>query len=121
MFERYGIYYTFDEAIGETGAKWLGWDIARARAHAAEDYTKRPCKYGFHATVKAPFHLADGKTEADLQHAFNTLCATVSPVTPGALRLKSIGRFLALTIKGDDTALKSLASTVVRNMDVLLG
>ena len=119
MFERYGIYYTFDEAIGETGAKWLGWDIARARAHAAEDYTKRPCKYGFHATVKAPFHLADGKTEADLQHAFNTLCATVSPVTPGALQLKSIGRFLALTIKGDDTALKSLASTVVRNMDVL--
>ena len=117
MFERYGIYYTFDGALGETGAKWLGWDIAQAREHTAADYTKRPRKYGFHATAKAPFNLANGKSEADLKHAFTTRCSTLSPVTLGALQLQSIGRFLALTINGDDTALKSLASTIVRDMD----
>jgi hypothetical protein len=118
MFERYAIYVTFDGAFGAAGAAWLGWDIARATVtREAREETKRPRKYGFHATLKAPFHLAQGRTEDELREAFKRLCGSLTPIAHEGLQIQPIGRFLALTIDGDDTALKILASRVVCEFD----
>jgi len=118
MFERYAIYYTFDGALGAAGAQWLGWDIARGAVLApTRDVTQRPRKYGFHATIKAPFHLTPSESETDLKAAFAHLCGALSPVTLDGLEQQNIGRFCALTIKGQDGAIKHLAATTVRALD----
>ena len=118
MFERYAVYYTFDGALGAAGADWLGWDITRTTAiRNAREETKRPRKYGFHATLKAPFQLAQDRCEADLRDAFSRSCTKLEPITLEGLKLQSIRRFVALTAEGDTTALMTLAGTVVRELD----
>ncbi|WP_375265964.1 DUF1045 domain-containing protein [Planktotalea sp.] len=118
MFERYAVYYTFDGALGAAGADWLGWDIVRATAiRDAREETKRPRKYGFHATLKAPFQLAQDRSEAELRNTFSRLCTKLTPITLEGLQIQSIGRFLALTAEGDTTALMALEGTIVRELD----
>ena len=63
-----------------------GEDLPFAGRHpeAAPDWrdlTSDPRKYGFHATLKAPMSLADGKTEVELLAA----CAAFA-ATPGRFR-----------------------------------
>lgn len=125
MFERYAIYHTFDGPLAERGAGWLGWDIGaglKVPHHEIEGIdlpklTERPRKYGLHATIKAPFHLAAGTTEDDLCSAFAELCAMHAPITIAALKLSQRGRFFALTIEGDESAVRSLAAQTVQSLD----
>jgi hypothetical protein len=125
MFERYAVYYTFDGAPANKGAAWLGWDIGAGAMVAQPEFsgvdlaraTQRPRKYGFHATIKAPFRLAEGATEPQLKTAFSELCAALPPAPSGTLQLAHIGRFLALTLKGDDTFVKDMAQQVVAGLD----
>lgn len=125
MIERYAVYYTFDGALGAFGAKWLGWDIETGKdvMHPRIDgfdlaqLTARPRRYGFHATIKAPFQLAVDQTEQDLKAAFRALCASRDPVMANGMKVQQIGRFLAFTIDGEDTAIKSLAAETVKSLD----
>lgn len=125
MFERYAIYHTFEGGLADRGAAWLGWDIATGTAVRHPDIegldlakvTERPRKYGLHATVKAPFHLAQGSTEEALRRAFASLCASLAPVTLAALELGRIGGFLALTAEAEARALRALAAQTVHSLD----
>ena len=127
MFERYAIYYTFEGVLDALGAAWLGWDIAsgtdvsqpKLGALDLAKVTKRPRKYGFHATIKAPFYLAQGARLADLEGAFETLCATTTPAKVDALKVTQLGRMFALVPSGEDTSLKTLAQTVVETLSPL--
>lgn len=78
---------------------------------------RHPRKYGFHATVKPPFRLAERCTQADLVAAFTTHCAHSAPVTLDGLELAQLGRFLALVPTGDTQALNALAADTVRDLD----
>lgn len=125
MYRRYAIYFTPDGALAETGAAWLGWDIARGHlvAHPQLEgldlaaITKRPRKYGLHATIKPPMALADGTTSAELVQAAGALAGRLAPVTLGGLRVSLIGRFLALTADGDTRAVRAMAAQVVETLD----
>jgi len=79
--------------------------------------TERPRKYGLHATIKAPFTLADGTTEQELTSALAAFCASHSTVTLDGLGLTQIGRFLALTPAGDTSDLNGLASEAMQSLD----
>ena len=70
---RYALYFapTPDTALARLGARWLGRDartgetleqpaIAGIDARAFAAMTAEPARYGFHATLKPPFRLADG-------------------------------------------------------------
>ncbi len=125
MYDRYAIYYTPTGALADLGARWLGWDVA---AGAACDHpvvpgldvaalTATPRKYGMHGTVKPPFVLAEGHTEAELATAARDLCTKLAPITLAGLSLRAMGGFLALTPEGDQAALRDLAAEVVRNLD----
>lgn len=104
-YRRYAIYHSPDGAVGAFGAAWLGWDSRAARAVPHPDMpgldlaaiTATPRPYGFHATLKAPFRLAAGATQAALRTALHDLATTHPPVTLPALRLTRLGNFLALT------------------------
>ena len=125
MFKRYAIYYTAQGAFARQGAAWLGWDVDHGQMlpHpklASLDVafiTQAPRKYGFHGTLKAPFQLADGSDEEDLRNAVAILASQVNRAEVEGLKVTALGRFLALTPKGDDTAIKDLAARVVTDLD----
>ena len=132
-YTRYALYYTPPKGrFADLGAAWLGWDVARGppTAHplpdpalplplprSLADITATPRKYGFHATLKPPFRLADGQDPATLVAAATALCARLSPVTLPALRLARLGPFLALVPDPQPGALATLAARLVTDLD----
>lgn len=127
-FRRYAIYYAAPKGdLADFAASWLGWDpVAGAQvAHPnianlplpVADITATPRKYGFHGTIKPPFFLADSRSVEELANAMGSLAERLSPASLEGLQLSAIGRFLALTIVGDQTPLADLAAAVVKELD----
>lgn len=94
---------------------------ARRLRAAAEDWfaqhpdiTVHPRRYGFHATIKAPFALAEGATVAELERAVTDFAAQRDAVVLPAVRPVVIGSFRALAPTGDLTHVDALAAEVVR-------
>ena len=120
-FSRYAIYYIPDLPLFQIGSDWLGWNsITGQESLLSADHhriTDRPRKYGFHATVKPPFSLASNSTQGDLQDAFQTFCATVSPATGGTLKISRLGRFLAMTQDVQSNDVTELAASTVSHFD----
>lgn len=126
-YSRYAIYAAPEGALWEWCSQWLGWDavlgVPRMHPDVADlprpvaEITATPRKYGFHATVKPPFRLAEGVSAADLHWAASAQCLRLSPVTRPGLRLARIGGFLALVPEGDEATLRDLAARVVESLD----
>lgn len=128
-FNRYAIYYTAPQGpLADFGASWLGWDLATGREvphqtlpdlsqQEVAEITQTPRKYGFHGTIKPPFRLADGYDAQDLMQAFQSAAHQVDTVTLDGLKLEQIGRFLALVVDGDQSALAGLAGHMVATLD----
>ena len=120
-FSRYAIYYIPDLPLFQIGSDWLGWNsITGQETTLSADHrriTDRPRKYGFHATLKPPFSLASNSTQGDLQDAFQTFCATVSPATGGTLKISRLGRFLAMTQDVQSNEVTELAASAVSHFD----
>ncbi len=126
MYSRYALYFTLpDGPLARFGAGWLGWDVATGKAAehpeipglAIPDLTARPSKYGFHATLKPPFVLAEGLSAADLEAKLAAYVAHTPAVEAQALRLTRLGGFLALTPAGKASELTTLAAKLVRAFD----
>ena len=125
-FTRYAIYHTPPHgALANLGAAWLGWDLVTAKplAHPQADgldiaqITQGPRKYGFHATMKPPFRLAESHSAAALGDALAIFCAGHTAVQLDTLAVTPLGRFIALTVQGDTGPLNSLAAQTVRVFD----
>lgn len=125
---RYAIYFTpAAGALSDFGAAWLGWDAVRGRSVAHPDIsglpapvaeiTEEPRRYGLHATIKPPFRLAEGATEAELAAAFAGFCASTAAPALGGLEMTALGRFLALVPKGSQDAPNRLAAAAVAAFD----
>ncbi len=132
-FKRYAIYHAprRDGATADFasfGADWLGRSaeggVALPRPvidgltePATRALTEAPRKYGLHATIKAPFRLADGRTQAGLVAALEGFCATEAPVRLAGLVMARLGGFLALIPQGDTSDLNRLAARTVADFD----
>lgn len=127
---RYAIYFTppADDRLTRTAATWLGRDCFSGEPLAMEtpagmqtsDYvslTEDARRYGFHATLKAPFPLAKGKTEAELVDAFTAFAATIDPFEIDEIVLGRLGNFFALVPGGPCQPLKDLAQECVAQFD----
>mgnify|MGYP000887697251 CR=1 FL=1 len=77
-----------------------------------EALTEDPRRYGFHATLKAPFELADGTDEAGLRAAADAFAAARSPFA-ATLAVALLGDFVALRPRGEATAIDRLAADCV--------
>lgn len=106
---RYAIYFTpqHDDPLCRIAAGWLGRDafggaVTPARAagqlSAAEVafHTAAARRYGFHATLKAPFRLADGTSEMALIDAIAAFAGDMPPFAIPRLKLAQIDGFFAL-------------------------
>ena len=122
---RYALYVMPEGTLGAFGEEWLGWDAARGVALPAPDgapadweaIAAEPRRYGFHATIKPPFRLAEGCTADALGAAVAGLCADLAPVDCAGLKLSAIEGFLALVPEGETAALDTFAARVVAELD----
>lgn len=81
------------------------------------EVTATPRKYGFHATLKPPFRLAEGMTVEALDDALQAFAASQAVVTVDRLAVSRIGHFLALTPQGDTGGLQGMAARCVTEFD----
>jgi putative phosphonate metabolism protein len=81
------------------------------------DLTQDPRKYGFHATLKAPFALADGKSEAELIAACENFAGTARPIPIITPVVQPISGFTAIVPATASAELNRLAADCVRDFD----
>ncbi|HET7408896.1 MAG TPA: DUF1045 domain-containing protein [Paracoccaceae bacterium] len=124
-FRRYAVYWAppAGSALAGFGAAWLGWDADGGRAvphpeapglpAPVAEFTAKPRRYGFHATLKAPFRLRAADERAALPVVARLVAAKVAPFEAPPLALKRIGRFIALVPSGACEPLSALADHCV--------
>lgn len=114
----------------EAGSRWLGRDAASDTALEQPDFdglapeqhrqlTAEPARYGWHATLKAPFVLSDGAALDDLRGALKALAASFTAFDMPGLQVRQLGHFLALCPEGDKDAINAVASACVTQLDRL--
>jgi putative phosphonate metabolism protein len=127
---RYAIYFTpgQNDPLTRIAASWLGRDPftgAQPPAPAVTSlspveiayHTASARRYGFHATLKAPFHLAEGETEAELDSAVASFAAAADPILLSKLTPARIDGFLALVPGSPAPDLDRFAGEVVTVFD----
>lgn len=126
---RYAVYYVPPKgsALADFGNGWLGYDLesgARLRQPALDgvdlgEVTEEPRRYGFHATLKAPFRLAAGASDADVLACAQTFAAGSRQAAAPRLALAAIAGFLALVPDGPAPDIARLAEACLRGFDAL--
>lgn len=129
-YPRYAIYFApdADRALTRFGAETLGYDaysghdIDHPRSVVADfpdwaDISAAPRKYGFHGTLKAPFSLTEGKSEADLLAAIEDFAAEPREIPLIAPVVRTISGFTAIVPDETDDELELLAEACVRDFD----
>ena len=127
---RYALYYAPAprSELGRFGAHLLGYDAFSRKTlrfpvnieQALPDWgelTQDPRKYGFHATLKAPMVLADGKSEAELLAACAEFAAMPRPIPMIAPVVNAIGDFIAIVPSQPSAELQALAADAVSQFD----
>lgn len=124
-YTRFAIYYLPPAgALAGFGARWLGRDVAHGAVvtqpalEGIEAVTAAPRKYGFHGTLKPPFRLAEGQSLDALADAVASMARGCVPASCDGLQLARLGRFLALTPKGDVAGIARVGATCVEALDV---
>ena len=122
---RAAVYFTppAGNLLTRAAGQWLGrsafdGEPTRAADAAIDPLVASPARYGFHATIKAPFRLADGVDLADLDARLASFCAAQRPFTIERLVLSRLGGFFAMTPADPATALGDLEAETVRAFDV---
>jgi putative phosphonate metabolism protein len=129
MSTRYAIYYAPrpDTLFHTLGTNWLGRDAWTGEAAGQPTIdniaglTAEPRRYGFHATLKAPFQLARTKNRKDLSVFAEEFARRQAPVMLPKLRLAALDRFLALVPDMETDHLHELAACCVMDFDGFRG
>lgn len=131
MFPRYAIYYVAAPGsdLDRFGARLLGYDAFSGEelpfpkgvteiVSDWSDLTRDPRQYGFHATLKAPFSLARGKTEAALVAACETFANRPRPLPVIRPVVNSISGFVAIVPADASAELERLAAVCTSEFDL---
>lgn len=124
QFRRHAIYHLPEGGLGDFGSSWLGWDARQGRNVAAmpglpepgPDLIAAPRRYGFHATLKAPFRLAGGRDSGELALTLRMLCDHLSPFALD-LEPSCAHGFVALRPRHQPPELMALESSLVTRLD----
>jgi ribose 1,5-bisphosphokinase len=133
---RYALYFAPEPHTPwwRAGCHWLGRDPASdadaTLACAQPDIPGLPRlllakltsdarRYGFHATLKAPFRLQGGFTEAHLVEMAEAFCDAQKPLFVPDVEVGRIGKALALRATGDTRQIDDLALRCLQYFDLL--
>lgn len=126
---RFALYFLPGHGhLRELATSWLGYDIITGKPSRRpqtmidlipdlDKLTAIPRRYGLHATLKAPFHPATGRTPAQLQEALADFCRILHPVILPGLALTEMDSFFCLAPLGNTDELNRLAGSFVREFD----
>lgn len=130
MTARYAIYYAPppESPLSQRAAAWLGRDAfsgRRLRRPALpqlsglnlDTLTRDARGYGFHATLKAPFELAEGVTETQLLDAAAAFAAQRAPFEAAIEPAVVGGRFLAFVLAAPSAEMDALHRDCVTAFD----
>jgi len=128
--DRYAIYFAPPEEseLWRFGIRWLGRDPVSGEPLPQPEgpgltvdqlaaVTESPRNYGFHATMKPPFHLADGTDALQLRAAVAAFAAAQAAFDAPPVAIKRIGRFQAFALTAPCEAMQRLAADCVRAFD----
>ena len=126
-YPRYALYYAPapGSALARFGAAMLGYDpyggsdlpFPVGVPPDWREVTQDPRKYGFHATLKAPIALAEGRTEADLAAACEAFADTPRLIPVIEPIIDSISGFIAMIPAKPSPELQQLAADAARDFD----
>jgi hypothetical protein len=124
---RYALYYApaVDSPLWRFGSAALGYDAVTGEdvpalvppgcdAATWPELTEEPRRYGFHATLKAPFELSIGRSEPQLRAFAHNYSAGLERVSLAGLHVAALGRFVALIPSAESEALQRFAFTLVQ-------
>ncbi len=130
MVHRYAVYWAPPpwHPLWAVGCAWLGRDPesgetlppllpAGLSAERHREITAEPRRYGWHATLKAPFRLADGEDEASLDAAIAAFARQRRPFRGPPLAIAPLSDFLAVTAADTCAELNTLAAEAVAAFD----
>jgi putative phosphonate metabolism protein len=122
---RVAVYYAPrpDDPLFATGATWLGRD-PESDAPAPQpdlrdiaEITAEPRQYGFHATLKPPMRLAEGRQWFDVVLAARALADRIAAFDLPRLAVHDVHGFLALRETLPCAPLQALADACVEHLD----
>jgi putative phosphonate metabolism protein len=129
MSPRYAIYYTPPpfSALARFGAGVIAYDcfdaveVTPARldgidANMQKLMTLDPRRYGFHATIVAPFHLKS-QSEDEFIAAASAYASRMRPVRIGPLKVAALGDFIALVPAEPNERISSFAADCLKAFD----
>jgi putative phosphonate metabolism protein len=127
---RYAIYFSPEPwtRLWRFGSSVIGFDaetgddvaqivIPGIDRQDVADRTSEPRQYGFHATLKPPFHLAEDQSVDRLLAAVHAFALDRTPFVVPALDVTAIGAFLALVPSEPSPELTALADACIREFD----
>lgn len=131
---RYAVYFfpEPDSHLARLGQEWLGRSVYEPMAGSAvppedlppeidplywAEITQSPRRYGFHATLKAPFRLAADQSQAALEDSLAVLAAGQRPFELPILRVTDLAGFVALCFLTPSPDMDALADRCVVDLD----
>lgn len=127
---RYALYFAPAAAhsLWLAGNAWLGRDPELGCRLASPELpgfapeqvaaiTASPRRYGLHATLKAPFRLDAGRSEAELRDRLTDFCAAHMAFDLPPLQVEAVDDFIALRTACRSRGLHDLAAACVRHFD----
>lgn len=117
-----------DSELGLLAARWLGRhvdalpdppraDVAQLAPDLLVELTAEPRVYGFHATLKPPFRLADDVEPDDLERRVAALAAATPVIEVSALSVELLAGFAAFRPTDESEQLDDLAAACVTELD----
>ena len=126
---RYAVYFcpAPDSNWGLAGAQWLGrcaitgkrdkqLQISEIDPELFHSLTSDPKRYGWHATLKAPFKLVPEHEVGDLLLKMHQLAKSLKPFDLPKLEVSTAGGFLSLRPREVSDTLHAAASMCVRDL-----
>ena len=113
-----------DDTLTTLAARWLGRDawtdeaVAQPDVEGIGELTAFPRRYGFHATIVAPFRPAGGVGPDEVDAALATFCADEAKI-PLPLAVERLGAFFALVPAPPSAALEAMEARAVRHFHAL--
>jgi hypothetical protein len=126
---RCAVYFVpnIHSAWWQAGSAWLGRCAATGQPMAQPSLagispqvqwtlTAEPRRYGWHATLKAPFKIKPGENLKSVMSAMQALAQSLNAFDLPALQVSTEGGFLALRPEGDVSQINSTAAACVKEL-----